>query len=171
MSERNSTHTQICSGITAYYEALQKHIDSISKLFQAKSVIKQNFYNDTMKCLFIPKGQSSGLLPAKFVLWAKTHFLLITIAGADVVCCIKSKKPAYIYEEHYNIISEAHINISHGGRDKTMRELNLHYSWITRFAIEVFIKQPMSPFFNSCVAVTRSDHSVAQLRVAVSHSP
>ena len=25
----------------------------------------------------------------------------------------------------------------------------------------------MSPFFNSCVAVTRSDHSVAQLRVAV----
>ena len=27
---------------------------------------------------------------------------------------------------------------------------------------------PMSPFFNSCVAVTRSDHSVAQLRVAVS---
>ena len=27
---------------------------------------------------------------------------------------------------------------------------------------------PMSSFFNSCVAVTRSDHSVAQLRVAVS---
>ena len=27
MSERNSTHTQIDSGVTAYYGALQKHID------------------------------------------------------------------------------------------------------------------------------------------------
>ena len=29
-------------------------------------------------------------------------------------------------------------------------------------------RTPCRLFFNSCVAVTRSDHSVAQLRVAVS---
>ena len=56
MSERNSTCTQIHSVVTASYEALQKHIDFISKRFQAKNVIKQNFYNDIMKSLFILKG-------------------------------------------------------------------------------------------------------------------
>ena len=74
MSKRNSTHTQIDSDLTAYYEVLQKHIDSISKRFQVKSVIKPNVYNDIMKCLFIPKGQSSGSLPAKFVFLGKKIF-------------------------------------------------------------------------------------------------
>ncbi|CAF2632946.1 unnamed protein product [Rotaria sp. Silwood2] len=37
--------------------------------------------------------------------------------------------------------SEAHATVSHGGRDKTIHELNSHYSWIPRFSVEIFIKQ------------------------------
>ena len=47
-------------------------------------------------------------------------------------------------EEYYNVMNEAHTNVSHVGRDKTIHELNLHYSWIPRFAVEVFTKQCIS---------------------------
>ena len=141
MSESNSTQTQIDSTVNAYYEALQKHIDSLTQKFQEKSVIQRNSYNDIAKCLLKPKRKPLDLFSSQFSSWAKKHLVLITIAGVDIGCCNKSKKPICVYEEYYNVINEAHTNVSHGGRDGTIHELNLHYSWIPRFAVEVFIKQ------------------------------
>ena len=52
-----------------------------------------------------------------------------------------------------------------------------HYNILTQFSRKMLqdtltiYSHPCRLFFNSCVAVTRSDHSVAQLRIAVSHSP
>jgi hypothetical protein len=51
------------------------------------------------------------------------------------------KKPVCVYESFYNVITEAHINVSHGGREKTSFELNSRYSFIPRFSIEIFLKQ------------------------------
>lgn len=144
MSAENLTDTQIDTDATPYYEALQNHINSLNKRFQAKCVIKQNVYNDIIKSLLLPKGKSLGSLPAKFLFWAKKTFVLTTVAGVELVYCIKSKKPVCVYEEYYKVINEAHTNISHGGRDKTMHEINLHYSWVPRFAIEIFIHQCIS---------------------------
>ena len=50
-----------------YYEELEKHINSLSAKFREKSVIKQNTYNDIIKCLLLPKGKSSVAFSAKFV--------------------------------------------------------------------------------------------------------
>ena len=114
------------------------------KKCQEKSAIKRNSYNDIVKCLLKPKGKPLGLFSSQFSFWAKKHFVLITIAGVDIGCCNKSKKPLCVYEEYYNVINEAHTNVSHGGRDRTIHELNLHYSWIPRFVVEVFTKQCIS---------------------------
>lgn len=67
MSAENLTDTQIDTDATPYYEALQNHINSLNKRFQAKCVIKQNVYNDIIKSLLLPKGKSLGSLPAKFL--------------------------------------------------------------------------------------------------------
>jgi len=68
-------------------------------------------------------------------------FILIKIAGIDIVACIKSKKPISVYEAFYNVINQAHTAVSHGGRTKTYFELNSQYSWIPRFCVEIFLKQ------------------------------
>ena len=58
-----------------------------------------------------------------------------------LVVVVNPKKPLYIYESYYNVIGKVHATISHGGRGKTIHELNFHYSWIPRFAVELFLKQ------------------------------
>ncbi|CAF3230564.1 unnamed protein product [Rotaria sp. Silwood2] len=114
MSEFDSSILQIDNGEVLYYQELKKHIDSLSEKFREKSVIKQGVYDDIIKCLFIPKGQALGSFSPKFIFWVKQHFVLITIAGVNIACCIKSKKPICIYEAYYNI---------------------------PRFAVEIFLKQ------------------------------
>ncbi|CAF4218101.1 unnamed protein product [Adineta steineri] len=53
--------------------------------------------------------------------WMKSHFIVAKIGDYD--------------------IREAHASISHEGRDKTIFELNSYYFWISRFAVEMFLKQ------------------------------
>jgi hypothetical protein len=144
MSESDSTTVQIDNGELLYYKELEKYINSLSKKYQEKSVIKQSVYNDILKCLLLPKGKPLGEFSSKFNFWVKRHFILIKIAGVDIGCCMKSKKPICIYEAYYNVIGEAHATISHGGRDKTIHELNSHYSWIPRFAVEMYLRQCIS---------------------------
>ncbi|CAF0953530.1 unnamed protein product [Rotaria sordida] len=144
MSESNSKIVEIDNGELIYYTELEKHINTLSGKFQEKSVIKQSVYDDIIKCLLLSKDKPLTLFSSQFIFWVKKHFIITKIAAADIACCIKSKKPICIYEMFYNVIREAHTTISHGGRDKTMHELNSHYSWIPRFAVEIFLKQCIS---------------------------
>lgn len=144
MSDSYSTTVQMDNKELLYYQALEKHINSLSERFREKSVIKQSFYNDIVKCLLLPKEKPSGLFSAKFNYWVKQNFIIINIAGVNIACCIKSRKTICIYESYFKVIGEAHANISHGGRDKTIFELNKQYSWIPRFAVELYLKQCLS---------------------------
>jgi hypothetical protein len=141
MSESDLTTVQRNNAELLYYEELEKYIGSLSEKFLKKCVIKRNVYHDIVRCLLLPKGKPSGLFSAKFIYWVKHHFMLIQIAGVELGCCIKSKKNICVYEDYYKVIGEAHATISHGGRIKTIHELNSQYSWIPRFAVEFFLKQ------------------------------
>ena len=74
MFESDSTTSQLDIREFLYYEELKKHIDSLSKKFQEKSVIKQNVYNDIVKCLLSTKEKPLGLFSSKFTYWVKRHF-------------------------------------------------------------------------------------------------
>jgi hypothetical protein len=126
MSQSDSTSAQTNNGELHYYEQLEKYINSLSRKFREKSVIKQNVYNDIVKCLLLSKGKPSDFSP-KFIYWVKYHFVLIKIAGVNLTCCIKYKKTICIYENYYDVIGKAHATISHGGRTETIHELNSHY--------------------------------------------
>ncbi|CAF4996115.1 unnamed protein product [Rotaria sp. Silwood1] len=108
-----------------FYEKVDNYIDSLSENFREKSVIKQQVYNDILKCLLLPKGTSTHPYSSTFVYWAKQKFILIKIAGIDIVACAKSKKPVCVYEAFYNVITEAHVNVSHGGRVMTRLQIDL----------------------------------------------
>jgi hypothetical protein len=134
MSESDSTTVQTDNCETRYYEQLEKYINSLNQKFQEKCVIKQNVYNDIVKCFLLPKGKPSDFSP-KFMYWVKRHFMLTKIADVYFACSIKSKKTICTYEDYYKIIGEAHRTVLHGGRIKTVHELNCHYSFIPRFAV------------------------------------
>ncbi|CAF4463262.1 unnamed protein product [Rotaria sp. Silwood2] len=141
MTASSATTIQANNAETLFYEEVDKHINSLSVKFRQKCVPKQNVYDDIIKCLTLPKGKPSGLYSSKFIYWVKQNFILMKLSGIDIGCCIKLKKPICIYEAYYNVISEGHAAVSHGGRHKTAFELNAHYSWIPRFCIEIFLKQ------------------------------
>jgi hypothetical protein len=136
----NSTIIQVNVNERSFYEKIDEYINSLSEKFREKSVIKQDVYNDIQRSLLLVKGASSDRYSAGFVYWVKHKFILVKIAGTDIVACAKSKKPICVYEGFYSAINEAHVNVSHGGREKTTFELHSQYSWIPRFAIEIFLK-------------------------------
>ena len=108
MPESNSAQTQIDSTVNAYYKALQKHIDSLTQKVQEKSVIQRNSYNDIAKCLLKPKGKPFGLFSSQFSSWAKKHFVLITIAGVDIVVVINPKN-LYVFMKNIIMLLIKHI--------------------------------------------------------------
>jgi hypothetical protein len=114
MSESNSTTVEIDNQQLRYYEELEKHINASSKNFREKSVIKQNFYDNIIKCLLSPNRKPSGSFPTKFIYWVKKHFVITKIAAIDIACCIKTKKSISVYESYYKVIGEAHAIVSHG---------------------------------------------------------
>ncbi|CAF2910916.1 unnamed protein product, partial [Rotaria sp. Silwood2] len=138
---KNSTSVEGDNNEKIFYEKVDEYIYSLHKNYRKKCAIKQQVYNDILKCLLLPKGTSSNLYSSKFVYWTKCHFNLVKIAGIDIVFCVKLKKPVCIYETFYTVISEAHIAVSHGGHEKTYFEITSQYPWIPRSCIEIFLKQ------------------------------
>ncbi|CAF5029341.1 unnamed protein product [Rotaria sp. Silwood1] len=102
--EPDSTIVQMNNDEKIYYEKVDEYINSLDKKFREKCVIKQQVYDDILKCLLLPKGSPPDAYSSTFVYWG-------------------------------------HATVSHGGREKTCFELNLQYSWIPRFCVEIFLKQ------------------------------
>jgi hypothetical protein len=139
--ELDSTIVQVNSNEKLFYKKIDEYINKLETKFREKSVIKQDMHNKIQKCLLLAKGISDNEFPATLVYWVKHKFILLKIAGNDIVVCIKTRKPVCVYEAFYNVITEAHKNVSHGGHEKTSFELNSQYSWVPRFCIEIFLKQ------------------------------
>ncbi|CAF3991555.1 unnamed protein product, partial [Rotaria sp. Silwood2] len=131
----NSTVVEVDNHEMIFYKKLDEYINSLHEKYREKCVIKQRVYNDILQCLLLPKGTASESCSSKFVYWAKSHFNLVKIAGNDIVTCVKSKKPLCVYEAFHKIIFEAHIAVSHGGREKTYSEISSQYSWLPRFCV------------------------------------
>ncbi|CAF1372155.1 unnamed protein product [Rotaria magnacalcarata] len=67
MSQSNYTTVQIDNGELIFYKELEQHINSLSKKFRIKSVIRQIAYNDIVKCLLLSKGAPLELFGAKWI--------------------------------------------------------------------------------------------------------
>ncbi|CAF1583895.1 unnamed protein product, partial [Didymodactylos carnosus] len=59
----------------------------------------------------------------------------------DIVCDKKSVKPIALYESFFQIIGECRSRISHGGRNKTLKEIQANYNWTPHAFVDIFMKQ------------------------------
>ncbi|CAF1227611.1 unnamed protein product [Rotaria sordida] len=126
----NSTGVAIDNNEKVFYEKIDEYINSLHKNHHEKCVIKRQVYNDILKYLLLRKEAPCNPYSSKFVYWTKSNFNSIKIAGSEIVIfCVKLKKPMCVYEVFYNVISEAHITVSHGDRENTYSEIISQYSW------------------------------------------
>ena len=91
MFESDSTTSQLDTREFLYYEEWKKHIDPLSKKFQEKSLIKQNVYNDIVKCLLSTKEKPLGLFSSKYTYWVKRHFGCIDLFLVKFQFCLKTE--------------------------------------------------------------------------------
>jgi glutaredoxin 2 len=109
--ESNSTIVQMNNDEKNYYVKVDEYINSLDEKFREKCIIKQQVYDDILKCLLLRKGSPSDAYSSTVVYWVKHKFILIKIAGIffyiyfycpycmrltkiagiDIVACIKSK--------------------------------------------------------------------------------
>ncbi|CAF1510262.1 unnamed protein product [Didymodactylos carnosus] len=123
-----------------FFNDVDKYLNSLNEIFREKHIIKRIIHQNIIAALSLEKGKSSKSFSPAFAFWARKNFEKKEISGVDILYCISSKKPVCIYESFYHIIQECHKNISHGGRDKTIAEVAIHYSWIPRNVIEIYLK-------------------------------
>ena len=74
MFESDSTTSQLDTREFLYYEELKNILILWLKKIQEKSLIKQNVYNDIVKCLLSTKEKPLGLFSSKYTYWVKRHF-------------------------------------------------------------------------------------------------
>ncbi|CAF0983467.1 unnamed protein product [Didymodactylos carnosus] len=140
------TSSLLCApGITdgsekGFFDDVEKYVASLQEKYREKTFIRKETYDKILKSLLLEKGTSSESIPTKLVFWARKNFIIEKIAGTDIVCCSKNKKPLCIYESFFNVMKECHLNVSHGGRTKTLNEINSHYSWVPRAVVEIFLR-------------------------------
>lgn len=63
----SNTKTVEDNGEKIFYEKVDDHINSLSKNFREKYVIKQQVYNDVLKCLQLLKGTFGDSYASTFV--------------------------------------------------------------------------------------------------------
>ncbi|CAF4477714.1 unnamed protein product [Didymodactylos carnosus] len=114
-----------------FFNDVDKYLNSLNEKFREKHIIKKIIHQNIIVALSLEKGKSSKSFSPAFAFWARKNFEKKEITGVDILYCISSKKPVCIYESFYHVIQECHKNISHAGRDKTIAQVAIHYSWIS----------------------------------------
>ena len=109
-----------------FEDLLNGYILSLSPKKRDKALIPQKRYDNILAVLRDPK--CTTIESAQFRFWAKKMFRLVMDDGGLGVVCHEGK-PVAVREQLYDVLTAAHGQASHGGRDKTSAQVRKYYSW------------------------------------------
>jgi hypothetical protein len=127
-----------------------EYIKSLSTRKREKALISQAMFDDIWDVLQDPMNPK--IRTPQFRFWVRKMFKLSHADPAvskffkadndsDVVPVILHEGlPVAVKEQTYDIISYYHLLSGHGGRDKTMAEVRLNYSWVPKELVARYIK-------------------------------
>ncbi|KAI7908110.1 uncharacterized protein BX663DRAFT_493007 [Cokeromyces recurvatus] len=125
-------------------DLVEAFIQSRSKKYQAKVLISMNTYEDIIQVLR-QKPAYCTFSTAKFRYWARKKFALIVTDGKQVVCLKKVDqtigKPVCVKEEIFDVISKAHADCDHKGRDITYENVKRMKSYLPKELCDMIIKK------------------------------
>ena len=102
---------------------LDQYIKNLSPKKQQKALISSEQLANIAAVLSDPK--STTIQSPQFRYWAKKMFQLVP----DSKCVIHNTKPVAVRENLYQVLTTAHFEVQHGGRDKTLSRVRECYSW------------------------------------------
>ncbi|GAA5905108.1 hypothetical protein JCM6882_000378, partial [Rhodosporidiobolus microsporus] len=118
----------------AEFEArVQAYHDGLNKKKQTKAMITRAYYARILAVMHNPSNTRNE--SSQFRFWTRAMFRL------DAQGKLRNDgKVVAVREDFYDIIAEAHVQLKHGGRDKTHKQVQKRWSWIQKDLVMQFIK-------------------------------
>ncbi|KAJ5577773.1 uncharacterized protein N7459_006737 [Penicillium hispanicum] len=127
--------------VKEFDQLMQSYVDDLSVKKQDKALIHAQRARNIKTVLIDPKD--TAVESAQFRFWVKKMFKLQTV-GIGTTDCRKmichEGKPVAIREKLFKILTKAHQQCQHGGRDKTSAQVRRIYSWVPKELISRFVK-------------------------------
>ncbi|KAG0157959.1 hypothetical protein PDIDSM_5471 [Penicillium digitatum] len=121
--------------VKEFDQLMQNYVKDLSIKKQDKALIYAKRARNIRTVLIDPKD--TAVESAQFRFWVKKMFKLQAV-GSDMIC--HEGKPVAIREKLFKILTKAHQQCQHGGRDKTSAQVRRIYSWVPKELISRFVK-------------------------------
>ncbi|KAI9372400.1 hypothetical protein BJX61DRAFT_534011 [Aspergillus egyptiacus] len=127
--------------VNEFDKLVKSYVDDLSVKKQDKALIHAKRARNIRTVLIDPKD--TAIESAQFRFWVKKMFKLQTVGGNSSDCkrmICHEGKPVAIREKLFKILTKAHQQCQHGGRDKTSAQVRQIYSWVPKELISRFVK-------------------------------
>ncbi|GAN10611.1 conserved hypothetical protein [Mucor ambiguus] len=126
-----------------FEEMVEAFIQRKTPKFQAKALITQDTVQDA---LLVLKEKNSQVRTPSFRFWVRKRFLSRKEQRGNWVLCAREDhdvigKPVCPREELFNVITEAHINSNHRGRDPTYDWVKKSRSYVPKELCDMLVKR------------------------------
>ncbi|KAI8048758.1 uncharacterized protein B0P05DRAFT_480868 [Gilbertella persicaria] len=123
--------------IRAFDAIVNDYLQNLSSKKRDKALVDNHRYSLILQVLKDPRN--TAISTAQFRFWVKKMFRLsTTVDNIEYVC--HDDKPVATREDIYFILTRAHKEAHHGGRDKTSALVRKRYSWIPKELIARFVR-------------------------------
>ncbi|PWY79533.1 hypothetical protein BO70DRAFT_316065 [Aspergillus heteromorphus CBS 117.55] len=127
--------------VREFDQLMKSYVDDLSIKKQDKALIHARRARNIKTVLMDPKD--TAIESAQFRFWVKKMFKLQTVGSVTSDCAkmiCHEGKPVAIREKLFKILTRAHQQCQHGGRDKTSAQVRQIYSWVPKELISRFVK-------------------------------
>ncbi|PGH30001.1 hypothetical protein GX50_07248 [[Emmonsia] crescens] len=127
--------------VVEFDQLVASYVQDLSVKKQDKALIHSRRAKNIKTVLIDPKN--TAIESAQFRFWVKKMFKLEpndgrTTESKRLIC--HEGKPVAIREKLFKILTKAHQQCQHGGRDKTSAQVRRVYSWVPKELISRFVK-------------------------------
>ncbi|GES65612.1 hypothetical protein ATEIFO6365_0012000400 [Aspergillus terreus] len=127
--------------VREFDQLMKSYVEDLSVKKQDKALIHAKRARNIRTVLLDPKD--TAVESAQFRFWVKKMFKLQTVGTGNSECTkmiCHEGKPVAVREKLFKILTRAHQQCQHGGRDKTSAQVRQIYSWVPKELISRFVK-------------------------------
>ncbi|KAJ5794438.1 hypothetical protein N7457_001037 [Penicillium paradoxum] len=124
--------------VKEFDQLMQNYVEDLSVKKQDKALIYAKRARNIKTVLIDPKD--TAVESAQFRFWVKKMFKLQAVGSDHKKMICHEGKPVAIREKLFKILTRAHQQCQHGGRDKTSAQVRRIYSWVPKELISRFVK-------------------------------
>ncbi|GAA6021505.1 hypothetical protein JCM10207_005783 [Rhodosporidiobolus poonsookiae] len=135
-NRRLSVEDQGYPTVEEFEQQVQEYHDRLHKNKKTKAMCNNALYAKIVYILNNPTDTSFGDAQARF--WARTSSYELDASGTRLIDK-DAGKPVCPREDFYDVITAAHRQVEHGGRDKTHVVVKANWSWLPKEIVARYV--------------------------------